>query len=350
MTKKIMTVALLAALVGAPAVIAQDQDAEIVIVNQDGEPVEAGQIEVQVDTDESTKFKIEGDKIIIIDESGKTREIDIADARSVSVQQSMKSVDNNGEKKTVTHGKAIIIGPDGEKQVIELGAPIEGEGNGARMMFGGELPKGLFVGDEPFALRFVPNRQFKTDRTATVSKFMIGVKCEPVSEQLRAHLDLDQGVGLIVQSTYDETPAAEAGIKEHDILMFADDTELTSVAELSKVVDRAGQEGKPFSLIAIRGGKEINVEVSPVERPEDQLVEGNVLLGRPEFDMQFRQLGPGVIIGDVDKMELPEDFQKQMDEFRDRIKQMELEMREQMMKDLGKQVPDLEDIDDDNDN
>ena len=45
-----------------------------------------------------------------------------------------------------------------------------------------------------------------------------------------------------------------------------------------------------------------------------------------------------------------EDFQKQMDEFRDRIKQMELEMREQMMKDLGKQVPDLEDIDDDNDN
>lgn len=334
MNRKFWTFALLVALMGAPSMFAQEDDGKIVIVDKDGKQIGAAQIQIEAQDDDGPisigrQFKIEGDKIIITDENGERREIDISGARSVSVQQSVKSVDNDGEQKTVAHGKAIIIGPDGEKQVIELGAPLDGaEGNGVRMMFGTDLPEGLFVGDEPMALKFFRS-QIPGEHQLAPSKYMIGVNCEPVGDQIRAHLNLESGVGLIIQSVSEESPAETAGIQKHDILMFADDTELTSVADLSEVVERAGKENKSFSLTAIRAGNEISLKIKPVERPADLMRNDGFFFGDPEMKMQFRQLGPGIIVGDG--VGLPEEMQKQMDEIRERMRQVELEMKQRMM-------------------
>ncbi len=347
MNRKFWTLALLAAWMGAPTMFAQEKEGEIVIVDEDGQRVGAAQIQIatQDDGDVSIgrQFKIEGDKIIITDENGETREIDISGAQSVSVQQSVKSVNKDGEQETVAHGKAIIIGPDGEKQVIELGAPIEGEeNNGVRMMFGTDLPEGLFVGDEPMALKFFRN-QIPGKNRSGISKYMIGINCGPVSDQLRSHLSLESGIGLIVQSVSEESPAAIAGIRKHDILMFADDTELTSVAELSGVVDRAGKENKSFSLTAIRAGNEVSLKIKPIERPADQMKNDGIFFGDPDMKMQFRQLGPGIIVGDG--LGLPDEMQKQMDEIRERMRQVELEVKHRM-----KKLQLDQDQDDDNDN
>jgi len=348
MNRKFWTFALLAALMGAPSMFAQEDDGKIVIVDKDGKQIGAAQIQIEAQDDDGPisigrQFKIEGDKIIITDENGERREIDISGARSVSVQQSVKSVENDGEQKTVAHGKAIIIGPDGEKQVIELGAPLDGaEDNGVRMMFGADFPEGLFVGDEPMALKFFRN-QIPGENHRPISKFMIGINCEPVSDQLRSHLNLESGVGLIVQSVSEESPAAIAGIQKHDILMFADDTELTSVAELSGVVERAGKENKSFSLTAIRAGNEISLKIKPIERPANQMLNDGIFFGDPDMKMQFRQLGPGIIVGDG--IGLPDEMQKQMDEIRERMRQVELEMKQRM-----KKLQLEQDQDEDNDN
>lgn len=329
--------ALITSLTIVPGLWAQEN---IEIINQNGQHVGNAQVQVQVDNQDGKQMaavvgaaeggrqvKIEGDKIIIVDENGETHEIDIAGAKSVSVQQSVETVDNNGQQQTVRHGKAIIITPDGQRQVIELGDPIEGEDEEMPQMnfqfqgFG-DMPEGLkmFQGGLPGSIRVA---------VATMGKYMIGVACEPVSDDLRAHLNLDQGVGLTVQSVNPDSPAAAAGIAQHDVLLIAEDKELTSTQDLINVVQTVGAEGKAMQLTAIRAGKEISFSVTPTERPVDQM--DNITLGGPDF--QFQQFGPGVIV-DGDGSNPMIDMKQQIEQMR---KQM-LEM-EEMMRDGNFNVP-----------
>lgn len=241
--------------------------------------------------------------------------------KSVSVQQSVKTVNKDGEQQTVRQGKAIIITPDGQRQVIELGGPIEGDGlEMPQMDFQfegfGDMPEGLkmFRGGLPGSIRVM---------ATTLGKYMIGISCEPVSEDLRAHLDLNEGIGLIVQSVGPDSPAAAAGIAQHDILLIAEDKELASTQDLIDVVQTVGAEGKPLILTAIRAGKEISFTLTPVERPADQTE--NIILGGP--DVQFRQFGPGIIV-DGEGGNPMIDMKLQIEQMRKQMLEMEGMMRD----------------------
>ena len=328
-----LLLALLMSIACVPGLWAQEQ---IEIVNQNGQRVGSAQVQVQVDNQEGDhgvvlgmagavegdrQFRIEGDKIIIVDENGETQEIDIAGAKSVSVQQSVKTVNKDGEQQKVRQGKAIIITPDGQRQVIELGGPIEGEGlEMPQMEFQfqgfGEMPEGLkmFRGGLPGSIRVM---------ATTLGKYMIGISCEPVSEDLRAHLDLNEGVGLIVQSVGPDSPAAAAGIAQHDILLIAEDRELATTQDLIEVVQTVGAEGKPLNLTAIRAGKEISFSVTPAERPADQM--DNDILGGPDF--QFRQFGPGIIV-EGDGANPVINMKLQMEQMRKQMLEIEEMMRD----------------------
>lgn len=332
MKAKTLAALLLVALIGAPSLWAQE---ELEIIDQNGDRVGNAQIELQVDdTGEEAPVagksaKIEGDRIIIIDQDGNKQEIDISSARGVSVQQSVQTINENGEQKTVRKSKAIIIKPNGERQVIELDGPIDGNDTPMPNMpvlhfemlkdFG-EMPHGLQIFGQglPGSMRASLGK---------ASKFMVGIHCEPVSDQLRAHLDLSDKVGLIVNAISPSSPAETAGIHKHDILLVADDKELTGIDVLGEVVELVGNEGSEVSLTAIRNGKEITFTLKPVERPANQRIE----MGIPRF--QFRQMGPGII----DNMEgEADDIQEQMQRMQQQFDQMKQRMDErakQMLQD-----------------
>ena len=333
MLKKLFTLALIATLFGASNGLAQQAE-DIVIVDQDGKRVGAAKVDVVVDSgsnvdlrlDQKGDFKISGDKIIITDENGETKEIDISGARSVSVQKSTKSVNDNGNQKTVTRAKAIIIGPDGKKEVIELGND-DGQLPGDAFVFGGDLPEGLFVGDEPLAFQFFSNTLPGAKSAGSVSKYMIGVMCEPVSDALRLHLSIDGG--LTVNSVSEDSPASQAGVETHDILMYVGDQQLATVADLTKLIDEAGENEQPITITAIRKGGEVSLEITPAERPANTMGQW-VAPG-----VQFRRLGPGVIQlppvpGQPAMPQMPAEFQQQMDQIRKQMEQMEREMMNRM--------------------
>jgi C-terminal processing protease CtpA/Prc len=50
---------------------------------------------------------------------------------------------------------------------------------------------------------------------AAAGKYWVGVQAASVNEALKSHLDLDYGV--IVRRVIEGSPAAEAGLQEHDI-------------------------------------------------------------------------------------------------------------------------------------
>jgi membrane-associated protease RseP (regulator of RpoE activity) len=94
----------------------------------------------------------------------------------------------------------------------------------------------------------------------------IGVYCLPVGEALRMHLGLADDQGLLVAHVADESPAAEAGLKRHDILLKAADTPIHTTPELIKAVRKSKGEAITFEIL--RAGKKQTVTIEPDRRPE----------------------------------------------------------------------------------
>ena len=304
------------AMISGQTVIQEQDDEEIEIVNQDGVRINLQQLNWQ-DKDQNEEVNIEvGDgKIVIIDENGERREIDVSGAQNIIVNKSVRSIIRDGEEERKISGKAIIIGPDGEKQEIQLGEGLEdlGELGGVigrlevMPFFKGEGEEGRLPG------------QFFFHRVRG-GKYMIGVSCQPVNDQLRIHLDIPEGVGLVVTGEpSDEGPAAEAGIENHDILMYADQNELNSVQDLVDAVQQAGEEDRELSLTLIRRGNEIGIEVKPVERKGiGQGFDKRWFFPDGEANFQFEKFGPGVIF-DAEKGN-PEGLLERFEEMDEKIK------------------------------
>jgi hypothetical protein len=119
----------------------------------------------------------------------------------------------------------------------------------------------------------------------------IGVVTSPLGEAVRAQTTLPEDVGLSVDVVSPDSPAAKAGLKAHDILAKYDDQLLCAAVQLSALVKRTGT-GNKATLIVLRGGKELPIEVTVGEHAAQATfkVEGvNIAMGQPG--------GPRVVAG-----------------------------------------------------
>jgi membrane-associated protease RseP (regulator of RpoE activity) len=155
-------------------------------------------------------------------------------------------------------GTVVRVGPDGGKD--PLPAEVDPRPNLRRQF-------------QPWLLPGDPNQILRQRRPA--SPYYIGVAAEKASDQLRAHIDLPDGVGLVVLQVFEGSPADEGGLKEHDILVAADGTELRELDDLINVVKQhSGEQMTQFTLDVIRSGQPQTLWVTPAERPQpEQLVQ-----------------------------------------------------------------------------
>jgi membrane-associated protease RseP (regulator of RpoE activity) len=151
-------------------------------------------------------------------------------------------------------------------------------------------------------------------------KYWIGLVGGPIGEHhpLRAHLDIPEHEGLLVASVVPDSPAAKAGLKQNDILLRANDTELREMQDLVELVRTAGEKQGQIAIEVLRRGQRETVYITPEERPTDATPpQGNFghafgqdfgLPNGAEFPQdllrefgdvpfEFRQFGPGVIVG-----------------------------------------------------
>lgn len=94
-------------------------------------------------------------------------------------------------------------------------------------------------------------------------RWLVGLVVNPLDPALRAHFDLPEGSGVVVESVMRGSPAAEAGIKTNDLIVTADGRKLSSLEDLRAAVEKAGSEGKAMKLDVIQRGKRSVVEVKP---------------------------------------------------------------------------------------
>jgi membrane-associated protease RseP (regulator of RpoE activity) len=116
----------------------------------------------------------------------------------------------------------------------------------------------------------------------------IGVVCFPVNDAMRAQLDVPKGAGLLVASVMSKSPAAEAGIQTHDILLKAGDKPLAKVTDLLDAV-RDAKEKQPLAVELLRKGKKETVKVQPAQRP----AEAEVDLPKVMIDIMGEGAHPG---------------------------------------------------------
>ncbi len=146
----------------------------------------------------------------------------------------------------------------------------------------------------------------------------LGVASEPVSPQVAAQLGLEEGTGVVAVAVIDDSPAAKAGLRRHDILLKVDGEAVGHPDELRRRI-RESKAGQKVTLEVLREGKTITLEAELVEK--DVVENPGGVIGR---DRMFL-IPPGHDLFDGE-----DPFEMQMNEMMLRMGPELERMREQM--------------------
>jgi hypothetical protein len=126
------------------------------------------------------------------------------------------------------------------------------------------------------------------DRPAMRENSRLGARLEKPSDTLIDQLDLPRGQGQVVEQLNDDSPAAKAGLKAHDILLELDGKPVSSdTREFAKQLGDIKSD-KPVDAVVLRKGKKETVK--NLALPEDQKPER-----RPGTRLPLRGLPNGVL-------------------------------------------------------
>jgi membrane-associated protease RseP (regulator of RpoE activity) len=129
----------------------------------------------------------------------------------------------------------------------------------------------------------------------------LGLALEPLSDVLADQLGLK--TGMVVDFLAADGPAQKAGLRKNDILLEANGTPIKALSDLLQVVAVAAAEKKPVGLAVLRGGKPLEITVTPEPRPAAVTVERGPVSGQAGegpvviMDQPRVQVNPGVIMG-----------------------------------------------------
>ena len=101
------------------------------------------------------------------------------------------------------------------------------------------------------------------------SRFGIGISLAPeVPAPLRAHLKLEEDEGVLVQAIAEDSPAAESGIREFDVVLTINDKTIDSHSVLVDAVQSAGEAEESVTLVVLSKGERKEVKVLPTASGE----------------------------------------------------------------------------------
>ncbi|MBC8289882.1 MAG: PDZ domain-containing protein [Planctomycetes bacterium] len=99
----------------------------------------------------------------------------------------------------------------------------------------------------------------------SLGEYWIGVACDEIGDDLRAHIDLPEGQGVMVKNVFPDSAAAKAGFKNYDIVLSAGEEKLKSPYDLVKAVQKA--KDKEIRFEVLRKGRKSTIKVTPQKRP-----------------------------------------------------------------------------------
>jgi len=143
----------------------------------------------------------------------------------------------------------------------------------------------------------------------SVSRGWLGVSIQPVTEDIAASFGLKKAAGALVNEIVAGSPAAKAGIKQGDVIVAIDGTEIKEVSHLQRLVGdlpvgkkvevKIFREGKVFNLPLVIGNAES--AAAKQVKPEEQQPATWLGMSVAELPREMRMRGfSGIIISEVD--------------------------------------------------
>lgn len=197
-----------------------------------------------------------------------------------------------GLDNTVTAGIISALGrtstevgiPDKRVQFIQTDAAINpGNSGGPLLNDRGDVigmntairrdAQGLGFAIPVETLRRIADELFKTGE---VQHPYLGIQMVMLTPEIRERINQDQELGLTVEAdagviivrVLDNTPAAEAGLKQGDIIQSVNGIPITTPTEVQFQVD-ASEIGTPLEVEVLREGKAEVLEVLPMPLPDE---------------------------------------------------------------------------------
>src|SRR5690606_24369290 len=104
---------------------------------------------------------------------------------------------------------------------------------------------------------------------AAAPAYWIGLLGGLVSDELLHHIDLPEGQGLLIREIVPGSPAEKAGLQQWDIMLRANEADLSDMRDLVDLVIKAGGDESAIAIEVLRHGSRETIHVTPEERPEN---------------------------------------------------------------------------------
>jgi serine protease Do len=124
-----------------------------------------------------------------------------------------------------------------------------------------------------FAIPSVLAERVVVDLTddGTIQRGYLGVRIQPLDEQISKSLGLEDTAGAMVAEVTEGTPAAEAGLREGDVVLALDGREIDTPRMLSRTVADI-EPGTSVTLSVWRDGARQDIAVTTAQLPGDERV------------------------------------------------------------------------------
>ena len=99
----------------------------------------------------------------------------------------------------------------------------------------------------------------------------LGVYGDPITPNLAHHLKINKGVGVALELIAPRSPASKAGLKKRDIILKIAGQDISSMADIRKVVTNKNA-GEQVAIQIISEGKKITKNVTLSERPTPKAI------------------------------------------------------------------------------
>jgi serine protease Do len=102
-----------------------------------------------------------------------------------------------------------------------------------------------------------------------VTRGWLGVGIQDLTQELKKYYGIDDNGGVLVTQVFEGDPAGKAGIQLNDIIIAVDGETVSSVRELSGIINT--RVGKRTAVTFLREGKKKTVYVELAKRQDDKL-------------------------------------------------------------------------------